>query len=565
MTPRPLHRRLGWNLQGRTILTTAALFLCATLTGCVCLSLHLISPNHPAKRMLAEFKCRVTQIQETYLDELDNIHCCDLATINQTMAEGDKLLDLMDRIKVDIEAEQNRTAKELQGYYHALLVSSTLHVYSEPQQGMFETSEAFNQRKKKFGDELADANQTSILAENWVEKEQKQRILELAIEAQQWRIKMLKPFVDCLTDLQGQIFLMPELPVEVDLQKPDPDKSLFPMAIKAHGLQWTRNWSYGGESSGWTFWKTRSQIKARAYVQMAPRNNTASWTPTAVDIWNPVTEQERHFYLGAPAVFGAVASFQQEQKSGVADLKFAHREDQVKVGFTDPLTGMQFLWVQSGCFEMGCGSWDKSCAANEVPAHKVRLSNFLIGRYEVTQRQWAKIMGDNPSHFKKGPDYPVENATWAEAQQFIDALNAMSSDAHFFRLPTEAEWEYACRSGGKNERYAGGGDVKDEAWYVDTSSKSTHPVGKKQHNGLGASDMSGNVGEWVQDDYNSLFYTNSTEQNPVCKAGGSGLKVIRGGSWNSPAEDTRCTARSFYFGEKRGNMVGFRLVMELRQ
>jgi formylglycine-generating enzyme required for sulfatase activity len=547
------------------VLSTALLLLCATLTGCVCFSLHLISPRHPAKRMLAEFKCRVTRIQENYLDELDRIHCCDLATINQTMAEGDKLLDLMDRIKQDIGAEQNRTAKELQGYYHALLISSQLHVYSEPERDMFETSEAFQQRSTKFEKKLADANQTSVLAENWVQKEQKEKNLELSIEAAQWRIKMLKPFVRCLTDLQEQVFLMPELPVEVDLQKPDPDKSRFPMGIKAHGLQWTRFWAYGGESAGWTFWKTRSQIKARAYVQMAPHNNTASWTPTAVDIWNPVTEQERHFHLGAPAVFGAVASFQQEQKNAVANLKFQHREDQVKIGFTEPITGMQFVWAPSGCFEMGCGAWDKNCAANELPAHKVCLSNFLISRYEVTQKQWEKIMGGNPSHFKKGPDYPIDNATWADAQQFIAALNAMSPDAHFFRLPTEAEWEYACRSGGKNELYAGGGAVQDAAWYKDTSSKSTHPVGKKQHNGLGASDMSGNVGEWVQDDYDSLFYTNRTEQNPVCKAGGAGLKAIRGGSWNSLAEDVRCTARGFYFSAKRGNMVGFRLVMELKQ
>jgi formylglycine-generating enzyme required for sulfatase activity len=212
---------------------------------------------------------------------------------------------------------------------------------------------------------------------------------------------------------------------------------------------------------------------------------------------------------------------------------------------------------------MGCGDWDKNCRVNEKPAHKVCLKPFLISRYEVTQQQWRKIMGANPASFAKGSDYPVESVSWRRVQQFIAKLNSMSSGKHVFRLPAEAEWEYACRSLGTQQVYAGGGDVAEAAWYRRNSKQHPHPVGAKKPNGLGLSDMSGNVAEWVQDDYDSEFYANSSERNPVCEAGEAGLKVLRGGSWNSPAVDARCTARSFYYADQGGNMAGFRLVMEL--
>ncbi|MFW5837305.1 MAG: formylglycine-generating enzyme family protein [Desulfovibrionaceae bacterium] len=546
-------------------LVAVLVLLTATLSGCVCFTMQFISKDHKPKRMIAEFKCQVYQLREHYLDELDRVQCCGLDSINKTMAEGDKLLVLMDRLKRDIDQEHNKTRQELQAYFHALLVSSRLHVYSAPERGMFETSEEYEARKETYERRLGSANQTSAKAVRWVEKERDDRLLQLEIEAAQWRIKMLKPFVDCLLELQKQKFLMPELPVDIELQKPDPDKGRFPMAVKTRGQQWSRHWDYAGESAGWTFWKTRSRITAQAWVQMAPHNTTAGWAPTAVDVANAVTEQERRIKLDPPGEFGAVASFREEQKSAVADLRYQHREQQVKIGFTEPVTGMQFIWVKAGCYQMGCGDWDKQCRANEKPEHKVCLPSFLISRYEVTQKQWRKVMGENPSAFAKGPDFPLENATWSDARKFAAALNAMSPDTHHFRLPTEAEWEYACRSQGQNQVYAGGGEAPDAAWYRDNSGKTTHSVGQKAPNSLGISDMSGNVGEWVQDSYDSGFYGHSPVQTPVCDNGTAGLRVIRGGSWNSPAADVRCTARHFYYAGKRGDMVGFRLVMELKR
>jgi len=144
--------------------------------------------------------------------------------------------------------------------------------------------------------------------------------------------------------------------------------------------------------------------------------------------------------------------------------------------FTDPVTGMEFVWVPNGCFQMGSSSGEKGRDSDEGPVHRVCVDGFWIGKYEVTQGQWQKVMGNNPSYFKKGSNYPVEQVSWDDCQSFIKKLNRQSRKT--FRLPTEAEWEYAARGGRSGEKYAGGNDVDRVAWYSGNSGGSTHPVGR---------------------------------------------------------------------------------------
>ena len=164
----------------------------------------------------------------------------------------------------------------------------------------------------------------------------------------------------------------------------------------------------------------------------------------------------------------------------------------------EPVTGMEFVWVPGGCYEMGCGSWTNDCSSDEKPVHEVCVDGFWMGKTEVTQGQWKQIMGDNPAMFKKGDNYPLENALYEEMEKFMNKLSTVSKGAYVFRFPTEAEWEYASRSGGKPEKYAGGSDLNQVAWYSGNSDDSTHAVATKAPNGLGLFDMNGNVHSGVR-------------------------------------------------------------------
>jgi formylglycine-generating enzyme required for sulfatase activity len=230
--------------------------------------------------------------------------------------------------------------------------------------------------------------------------------------------------------------------------------------------------------------------------------------------------------------------------------------------YREPVTGMEFVLVKDGCYEMGdtFGDGDR----DEKPVHDVCVSDFYLGKHEVTQGQWKKVMGSNPSSFKDSDDHPVESVSWNEVQEFIRRLNQMSGKS--YRLPTEAEWEFAARSGGKREKWAGTSNeskLREYAWFSGNSGNRTHPVGQKRPNGLGLYDMSGNVWEWVADWYDENYYNNSPKNNPTGAYSGT-AKVLRGGSWYSGPWGVRATARSGGVPARRYGGIGFRLGLPAR-
>ncbi len=227
----------------------------------------------------------------------------------------------------------------------------------------------------------------------------------------------------------------------------------------------------------------------------------------------------------------------------------------------EPVTGMEFVLVEGGCFVMGSGAWDGGEPTPENRPHEVCVDRFWMGKYPVTQGEWRRIMGSNPSQFKLGDRRPVECVSWLDVRQFIKRLAAVNDGLHSFRLPTEAEWEYACRSGGKPEKYAGAtGDNPDElAWLPGNSGGMSHEVGTKRPNGLGLYDMSGNVWEWCEDIYSDTAYDRHERSNPVCRVGEPD-RVIRGGSWFNDKDFARCCSRGFIDQTYRRHYIGFRLV-----
>ena len=216
--------------------------------------------------------------------------------------------------------------------------------------------------------------------------------------------------------------------------------------------------------------------------------------------------------------------------------------------------------VEAGTFTMGATAEMKDPWKEEKPTHQVTLTNdYYIGKYEVTQALWKAVMGNNPSNFK-GDDLPVEQVSWDDCQEFISKLNRITGKT--FRLPTEAEWEYAARGGNKSRgyQYSGSNNLSDVAWFRDNSGSKTHAVGTKQPNELGIYDMSGNVWEWCQDWFGK--YKRSSQVNPTGANSGSG-RVLRGDGWFSFSfvRLGRSSCRYCYTPDYSVNHLGLRLVL----
>ena len=216
------------------------------------------------------------------------------------------------------------------------------------------------------------------------------------------------------------------------------------------------------------------------------------------------------------------------------------------------------VYVSSGTFTMGATNEQGSDAgSDEKPTHSVTLSSYYICKYEVTQALWRAVMGSNPSNFK-GDNLPVELVSWDDCQTFINRLNSYTG--RNFRLPTEAEWEFAARGGNysRHYKYSGSNYISDVAWYDGNSGNRTHPVGTKQANELGLYDMSGNVYEWCSDGYGS--YSSYSQNDPTGPNSGS-RRVPRGGSWRNNAKYCRSSCRDNYAPGDRGYYLGLRLVL----
>lgn len=228
----------------------------------------------------------------------------------------------------------------------------------------------------------------------------------------------------------------------------------------------------------------------------------------------------------------------------------------------DKIPEVPIVFVKGGCFEMGDTFGDGGI--DEKPTHQVCLDDFYIGKFEVTQEQWERVMNGNPSKFKKGGNYPAENVSWDDAREFIRRLSGLTGLK--WRLPSEAEWEYAARSGGKKEQFAGsdkGQNPDDYAWYDGNSGDCTHPVGEKKPNGLGLYDMSGNVWEWVQDRYDRDYYRQSPHKNP--KGDPFGLnRILKGGSAGTGKGFLRATYRDYVAPDTRGALFGLRLALSAK-
>ena len=308
---------------------------------------------------------------------------------------------------------------------------------------------------------------------------------------------------------------------------------------------------FSSTSSGWRNWMFANSA-AKRYETLASTTNAVTQKQTEKAKLQPAPVDRK-----AQSEQTATTNTQQlVQKDTPSNATISGESRKVitvgNVSFT-------MIRVDGGTFTMGATLEQGSDAYDdEKPAHQVTLSPYYIGETEVTQALWEAVMGSNPSNFK-GSNKPVEEVSWDDCQDFIRKLNQKTGLS--FRLPTEAEWEYAARGGNKSRgyKYSGSNNLGDVAWYTDNSGSSTHDVKTKQANELGVYDMSGNVWEWVQDWKGD--YSSSAQSNPKGPASGS-YRVRRGGSWDDSAGLCRVSLRGSRSPGHRGNYLGLRLALQ---
>ena len=239
--------------------------------------------------------------------------------------------------------------------------------------------------------------------------------------------------------------------------------------------------------------------------------------------------------------------------------------DNGNISFT--VEGVQFtmVYVEGGDFNMGAQrlkdtkpNYDVDAEGGESPVHNVIISNYYIGETEITQELWLAVMGKSQSRFFGNPQNPAERVSWEDAKEFITRLNAKTGKT--FRLPTEAEWEYAARGGNKSQgyKYSGSDNIDDVAWNYENSSSKTYPVKTKKPNELGIYDMSGNVEEWCNDWSDN--YKGRAQENPQGPKSGQ-YRTLRGGSYDAKAQNCRVSYRTCHYPSTRAINFGFRLVM----
>jgi formylglycine-generating enzyme required for sulfatase activity len=264
--------------------------------------------------------------------------------------------------------------------------------------------------------------------------------------------------------------------------------------------------------------------------------------------------------LGATASQGQVLvkmSPKVEKPKAEAKTKIIYVDKSAKKTQSTSKSGIEpvMVSIQGGTFNMGSNESD-----DEKPIHSVTVSSFKMGKYEITQAQWKAIMKTNPSNFSGCDNCPVENVSYIDIQDFIEELNYKTGKK--YRLPTEAEWEFAARGGNNsnNYTYSGSSTLSKIGWSSENSENRTHAVGELRPNELGLFDMTGNVWEWCSDWYDSSYYSNSPSSNPRGPSSGSN-RVLRGGGWSFTASSCRVANRNYDDPTYRYNYSGFRVVL----
>ena len=481
----------------------------------------------------------------------------DSLSLNQAIEESKKIKKEMANLTKSMDTQYELAKKNLQDAYQKQIAATSPSMPAKPaEKDPFETTAAYEARIKKYEAKVKKAkagNKENIKA---LKTEERIKLAELKVDSLERKIEVLTPFAKRLKVLRTKTFLVPDVACKVALGNPDADHSCFPLTITCGKKTWNTKWKYTDTETARSMWKTKAHMTGQALYQVAETKKGVGKTIVGAKVSHPGLGDERDFVMDSSKAFAQVEEVYKDFSGKLVLARKELKNAPYIGGYVDPITGMEFVWIPGGCFMMGSNNGDR----DEKPVHNVCVDGFLMGKYEVTQAEWQKIMGNNPSRFT-GARNPVERVSWKDAQQFISKLNSKGKAK--FRLPTEAEWEYACRAGTNTKYYWGDSNkaAGNYAWY-NKNSRSVHPVGQKKPNRFGLYDMSGNVLEWCQDWYGKNYYSNRSNNNPIGPLYGE-FRVLRGGSWFFNARTLRSAFRGADTPDFRTFNLGFRLVMPI--
>ncbi len=499
------------------------------------------------------------------------------------------------------QAEANLTS----AYRNQIAATKPMLPGSPGEKDPFETTEEYQKQLADYAHKKAAAEKDA--GERVVElvHEERVKLAELTVQTLEQKRDVTKPFVERLEQLQKMVFLIPakdqesekidhELKAEEDtssggilrqlqlwlfaqpkntiqtvekndtvkkvdleLHEPEADQSRFPVIISYGDKIFKTYWDYTDREQARLFYQTRAHLMVEPIFQLvSQRESKVSFEFVGVRAGHPGTGEQRDLQVVTPHKFSEIEGLAEIEKR-LPEARFYSTNIMKWREFALEGVTFKMVYIPAGEYLRGSPSNEPKRESNETQ-HRVRISKgFLMGETEVTQGLWQAVMGNNPSHFKAcGSDCPVEQVSWNDSQEFIKRLNGLVSGVGF-RLPTEAEWEYAARAGTTGP-YAG--DLDAMGWYDRNSGGETHPVARKSPNSWGLYDMHGNVWEWVQDRCGNIIgnYPSGFMTDPTGPSSGAN-RVYRGGSWDSLAWYCRSAYRFSLTPDYRGYSLGLRL------
>lgn len=486
-------------------------------------------------------------IRKSQLRQAEWVPIDDRLSLKYVMEEVAQLKDeiVILNQQMDLQYKQNKMNLK-KAFEKQFALTATKLPQKPSEKDLFETTEEHNKRLAAYASKVEAAKFQNQERKQKLKTEEKLLTVQARVRYLEQKVAASEPFVKRLQSLQEKKFLLPEGNMIVTLGPPDADHSRFSLKLQYKDRKWTSYWNYTDRDQARDFWNTRNYLRAQGLFQLEEKKNTLGFRLSECRVFHPGTGESRDLFLEKPQTFSEITAWHRIKKNIPAMRKMERRITfQYETGglYKDSLTGIEFILVDP-CFPRGFDYEDETQIPMECGGA------FLLGKYEVTQGQWKRVMGFEDLHLTLCDSCPVENVSLYNAQAFIKKLNQMAGTTKY-RLPTVAEWEYACRAG-STTKFSFGEDYTQlgkYAWYAANSGRHPHPVGQKRPNSWGFYDMLGNVSEWCSD-------SQSGEDE------GSLKYALKGGAWNSTPAGAVASASLLQDPDFYNPIFGFRAAMD---